>query len=400
MSLPLKLIGAAMHSRADFDLVAASGEGEHFPDGIKPLWEALAEYYGKDQTATEAATEAAITIVGEYAGKGIPSPKARKVLVETLQKAVEAPSSEANVRAYLVSIARQRAAEALSFALAARKPEDEVAALIQKYTDLQPATAPEELGWEGILARRMDEDKRLKTGLRALDEVLDGGPLPGHNITLFARPEVGKTALALTLACGWAKRGHKVLYVGNEDPAQDLMVRAIQILTGSPRSRLIGEPSNVEAEAFKRGIGNLVVRELSPGTVPELERLVRQEKPEVLVVDQLRNLRVAKMENMTQRLDMAAQAVRALGKRYGMVTVSVTQAGDSARNKPTLDDGDIDSSNTGIPGAADVLIGMGKDQTLDNAGMRRLSLCKNKVSGRHDVIDVVLDPLSGKIKSR
>lgn len=396
MSLALKLLGAATRSRADFDLVAASGEGEHFPDGIKPLWEALVEYYGKDQ----AATEADIAIVGEYAGKGAPSPKVRKSLVETLQKAVEAPSSEANVRGYLVSIARQRAAEALSFALAARKPEDEVAALIQQYIDLKPVEAPEELSWEGILARRMDEGKRLKTGLRALDEVLDGGPLPGHNITLFARPEVGKTALALTLACGWAKRGHKVLYVGNEDPAQDLMVRAIQIITGSPRSRLIDEPGSVEAEAFKRGIGNLVVRELSPGTVPELERLVRQEKPAVLVVDQLRNLRIAKMENMTQRLDMAAQAVRALGKRYGMVTVSVTQAGDSARNKPTLDDGDIDSSNTGIPGAADVLIGMGKDQTLDNAGMRRLSLCKNKVSGRHDVIDVVLDPLSGKIKSR
>lgn len=396
MSLALKLLGAATRSRADFDLVAASGEGEHFPDGIKPLWEALVEYYGKDQ----AATEADIAIVGEYAGKGAPSPKVRKSLVETLQKAIEAPSSEANVRGYLVSIARQRAAEALSFALAARKPEDEVAALIQQYIDLKPVEAPEELSWEGILARRMDEGKRLKTGLRALDEVLDGGPLPGHNITLFARPEVGKTALALTLACGWAKRGHKVLYVGNEDPAQDLMVRAIQIITGSPRSRLIDEPGSVEAEAFKRGIGNLVVRELSPGTVPELERLVRQEKPAVLVVDQLRNLRVAKMENMTQRLDMAAQAVRALGKRYGMVTVSVTQAGDSARNKPTLDDGDIDSSNTGIPGAADVLIGMGKDQTLDNAGMRRLSLCKNKVSGRHDVIDVVLDPLSGKIKSR
>jgi hypothetical protein len=77
----------------------------------------------------------------------------------------------------------------------------------------------------------------------------------------------------------------------------------------------------------------------------------------------------------------------------------VTQAGDSARGKAVLDDGDIDSSNTGIPGAADVLIGIGMTEQLESAGLRMLSLCKNKASFVHGHFTVRVCPDTGRMMS-
>jgi KaiC/GvpD/RAD55 family RecA-like ATPase len=218
-------------------------------------------------------------------------------------------------------------------------------------------------------------------------------------VTVFARPEAGKTAFALTLATGFAKRGHKVLYVINEDPAPDIMIRAIQMAAGRSREALTADPTGSERAALAAGVGNLYVRELAPGTLAEIDRLVRKYGPAVLVVDQLRNVHGAKTDNFTQKLDQVAQGVRALGKKYGLVTIGVTQAGDSARGKAVLDDGDIDSSNTGIPGAADVLIGIGMTEQLQQSGLRMLSLCKNKANFVHGHFQVRVDPMTGRMQS-
>lgn len=202
----------------------------------------------------------------------------------------------------------------------------------------------------------------------------------------------GKSALALSMAVGFARRGHKVLYVINEDAVQDLMLRAISCMTGRTYDIMEQAPDEAEAEAIRLGIGNLVMRELAPGTLGELEKLVRQHKPAVLVVDQLRNIDGKKSSNNTERLDKVAQGVRAIGKRYKLATISVTQGADSGRDKAYLDTGDIDSSNVGIPGAADVLVGVGMNDALYRAGQRVLSLCKNKLTGKHAHITVNIRP--------
>ena len=46
--------------------------------------------------------------------------------------------------------------------------------------------------------------------------------------------------------------------------------------------------------------------------------------------------------------------------------------------------GDVDSSNTGIPGACDVLLGVGATDQQKAQGSRVLSLSKNKSGGVHD----------------
>jgi hypothetical protein len=45
---------------------------------------------------------------------------------------------------------------------------------------------------------------------------------------------------------------------------------------------------------------------------------------------------------------------------------------------------DIDSNRTGLAGAVDVLLGVGKNSDLDAHGRRAISICKNKNSDSDD----------------
>jgi hypothetical protein len=61
--------------------------------------------------------------------------------------------------------------------------------------------------------------------------------------------------------------------------------------------------------------------------------------------------------------------------------------------------GDVDMSNTGIPAACDVLLMMGVTETMKSAGLRRISMPKNKIGGIEDSFDVRLDPTRSKVTS-
>lgn len=393
-----KLLAAAMRSREAYDMVSLSGESAGFTGHLEPIWTALVRYYEADAGAKRADAD----LVTSFANADSNNNKHIKARTELVAELNALEISVVNVSAALREASMERAGHELAQAIVSRKPDDEVREKLEAYEQLFEAvpggaedTATD---WYGLIAKRADPSTRWAIRPKALTEVLGGGVLPGHNITIFARPEVGKTAIAINMAVGFACDGRKVLYIGNEDPIEDLRVRALTNFVGKPASVLLTNPDKAERVAIEKGAGNLIMRELCPGTSGELERLVRAHKPDVLVVDQLRNIRV-KGDNFTQQLDKAAQLVRALGKRYHCVTISLTQAGDSARDKVILDDGDIDSSNTGIPGAADVLIGMGVDDNLRLAGQRCLTLCKNKVSAKHDSINVYLDESTSRIRS-
>jgi archaellum biogenesis ATPase FlaH len=393
LTSPRTLIAAAIKDRPAFDIIAASDEPGTFTGDLLTIWRALGEYYVRDESVESCCVDNLRALVLE----GVANPKGRKRLVEALDEVGAIDASPGNVREGIRIAARERIGTKLAVALSARKAREEVDQLIGKWQETFVADeGDKELTYGEALRSRLDVKGRLEVRPLALNKSLGGGVLPGHNIILFGRPERGKSAMAVTMAVGFARRGHKVLYFCNEDPAADLMVRAITAMTKKPREAAGGEAL---ISALHNGLGNLKFIDIAPGSLAEIEGHIRRNKPAVIVVDQLRNIHAGKTENMTQRLDTVAQGVRALAKRYGLVAVSVTQAGDSGRDKSILDDGDIDSSNTGIPAAADVLIGIGASAAQVANGSLTLALCKNKVTGRHDVINVTLDPITSLVRS-
>ena len=158
------------------------------------------------------------------------------------------------------------------------------------------------------------------------------------------------------------------------------------------------DPDRAEAVAKENGYDLAVFAGLSPGPLAEVEALVVEHEPKVLIVDQLRNLNVGE-DNFVRALEKAAMGVRTIGKRHGVVVLSATQAGDSASGRSVLDMGDVDNSNTGIPAQADVLLGLGMSPDDEVRGFRVLSLCKNKPGSNHDYFPVFVEPAKSKMRS-
>jgi len=106
-----------------------------------------------------------------------------------------------------------------------------------------------------------------------------------------------------------------------------------------------------------------------------------------------------KEESRVNGLEKLATEARNLAKRYGVLVISVTQAGDSATNKLVLTDSDIDSSKTGIPAQCDLILGLGVDETQRSQSMRTLTIVKNKITNIHEYYPVRVDENLSKIVS-
>jgi hypothetical protein len=128
----------------------------------------------------------------------------------------------------------------------------------------------------------------------------------------------------------------------------------------------------------------LTMVQMVPGSISELEDLTEKHAPSVLVVDQIRNLSGPE-DGMTQKMEQNAIRFRSLLNRKRLIGISVTQAGDRSQGHNQdgplyLSAGDVDSSRVGLPGTADLQIGIGCNKEFYARGMRMLNFAKNKLS--------------------
>lgn len=243
-------------------------------------------------------------------------------------------------------------------------------------------------------------DNLIKIYPKSLNDKVDGGLIRGHHMLVFARPEVGKSMFAVNMSCGFLTQGLRVLYLINEDPAKAIYARHISRLTGLNKFQVLDDPIAAHSKALDAGMKHLIIKGLSPGTAREIDALVTKYKPDCVIVDQLRNIKVGNMEGgLVHALEANAIAMRNLAKRRQVLVVSVTQAGDSATDKLVLGMSDVDSSKTGIPAAVDLMVGIGANQDFLQRQQRMLSLCKNKPSGDHSYFPVQVDESISKVNS-
>lgn len=316
-----------------------------------------------------------------------------------LDNSVEVDSSPANVARIVLESKKGITGYNLAQAILAKEDEDEVAALIDEYNDLRSRISLAESEEDEVLSSE-DFMSTLDTAAgefmiwpKSLGRRL-GLASRGHHIVVSALPEIGKTALSVNMSCGLAHQGFTGLYFGNEEPIKMLQMRFVTNMSGMNRDEVLTTPDKAFSLARERGLDNITLASPVPCTYAKVRALVEKHRPDFVVMDQVRNMRV-KAENRTNQLEAAAQAMREIAREFNCLVISVTQAADSARDKLYLDDGDIDSSNIGIPGACDAILLMGADDEYKKRGVRMVNLAKNKIGGDHEPIPVRVNaPLS------
>jgi hypothetical protein len=393
-----RLISAAIKSRKAYEEIFGKIDPETFSAPGSLISKEIQQFYDLDKEAKSADPK----VILERIAAKIRNDK-HVAAVNDYAKGLDPDISVPNLAHDIRMFRQLRLGDELSLALVNREPDAKIRELMAEYEDLshtEEEKSEEEVyhkkSVKALLERSFDPGKQIKLSPRELNDRCDGGARPGHHILVYARPEIGKTLFAQNLAAGFLRQGYRTLYIGNEDPASDILLRFVCRLSKMTKAQVMENPDEAERRAFAGGYDGLVVASLAPGNFFEIRKLVEEHKPACVILDQLRNIEV-NSESRVQALEKAATEARNLAKRHSLLVVSITQAGESAEGKAVLGRDDIDFSKTGIPAQVDLMIGIGADDTMERHGIRTISLPKNKLSGRHDHFVVTINPAIGTV---
>ena len=389
-----QLVAAAIKSRGAFGELLSTDVEQDFSDKARIVWNEVKEYYGNDPESASVDINILKSIIERK------HPKHAEMLCSYFDNLddLSVPNLMHEIMEVKLSAIRHNlAAELMS------GNDNKIDDLLDNYNKLRAGEMNEKSTAEVYINPSIEHiiskssgDNRIAILPQSLNNQLKGGVLRQHHIVVFAPTEMGKTLFGLNMAYGFLKQGLKVLYCGNEDPATDMIARLQWRTTGMVEDEIRKAPEEAQKRLDEKGFENLVFVELAPGTRREIEDLINEHKPDILMVDQIRNLDMGE-GNKVIALEKAAAMMRMFGKKYNIVPVSFTQAGDSATGKMILSRGDIDFSNVGIPGTADLLIGIGATEEMEAKGERMISFIKNKVGGLKNPVKVWFDNFLTKV---
>lgn len=401
------LLSASLSSRDNLykiiDFVAL--KDKQYSREFQILMGKLREYYDRDPNADHVVKEVFVGMLEA----SVQNKKHLENFVNIINEAEGTDTSDANIQELILKTKVNELSTRLAVAL--MNDGKDVAELMEQLREIQHYTTLDELAHAGtemltyenaeeVLHRLINRVGMMKIYPQAFDDRLEGGACGGHHIVLFARPEMGKSALNITIACGLAREGHEGIYFINEDRTDDIYIRIISNLSGMTVYQVKANWELALKLAMDNGLERIRLISLSPGTPKQIEAFIDKYRPKWCIVDQIRNLDM-KEANKVLQLEFATTAMRNLGKKYSVLMISSTQAGDSGEGKKLLTMGDIDFSNTGVAAQADVLVGIGGDMIDVQEGRRIFNITKNKIAARHENFPVKLvAPLSRYISYR
>lgn len=246
------------------------------------------------------------------------------------------------------------------------------------------------------LLEALDNRESWKFNITNLRKVVPGGAAGDFGI-IFARPEVGKTALWVSLCAGpdgFAAQGARVHALINEEPAVRTMMRAITAQTGMTKEQVRDNRGQARA-LFEPVRKNLVLFDSIDMTMEGLNVYCERNKPDVLVIDQLDKVHVhgsfARDDLKLREIYMQA---REIAKRHKCFVIGVSQASADAEGKTRVHYSMMENSKTGKAAEADIIIGVGArpvDENATNEDLSRfLTVSKNKITGWHGTINCLL----------
>ena len=133
------------------------------------------------------------------------------------------------------------------------------------------------------------ENMKWRFNIPALSQAI-GGIGPGSFTIVGGRPEAGKSGLWVSFSVapdGFCWQGAKVLGLCNEEKAVRTKLRAFSAATGFTKEELIERKAKAQ-DIYRSMSGLLVLYDVVGLNINDIPSLIEKEKPDILVIDQLR----------------------------------------------------------------------------------------------------------------
>jgi len=171
----------------------------------------------------------------------------------------------------------------------------------------------------------------MPTGLADLDKELGGGFHKGSLNILAARPKMGKTALACTMAVTAAKAGGVIYFASLEMPRREIANRMIAITSGHPTDSVMENPTAMDAVTVaidKLKKLKIIIDDEAGITIGKLRSRVRKTQRKhglsMVVVDYLQLMR-GEGNNREQEIAGISRGLKGLSKELDCPVLCLAQ---------------------------------------------------------------------------
>lgn len=197
---------------------------------------------------------------------------------------------------------------------------------------------------DGIVKDLTTNAMPYSTGLKLLDEAMDGGVYPGKSYGFAARKKVGKTSLAATLSGNFNDQKITHLFICGEMSPKEIHQRVLARMAGIYTSSFRNDygKTNDCYKKISKAIGempNFIIYKNAPGiTFEELKRIcllaVEKQKVRIIIVDYWQLIGGKQRgQSTSEHLDLVAQWIADFGRRHsvGMITMAQLNQDDNTR---------------------------------------------------------------------
>ncbi len=324
-----------------------------------------------------------------------------------LNSITQATPSSANIARYAAIVRDKALRRALigygrDVADSAINSADDSAALIDRASSrleqlavsrirVEPVRAADEMTAHiGLLEQRSEGGvSAISTGYPALDAKLSGGMRRGELIVLAARPKMGKTALAINIACN-AAVDYAVCVLSMEMPRMQLHDRNLASLGRIPLPHLL-QPTlmtdqdwtNLTYATVKIGALNLFLDDQGGLRILDVRMkakgMKRRHGLDLLVVDYLQ-LMEGDGDNRNSQIEGITRGLKALAKELDMAIILLSQLNRKLEERPNKRPMPSDLRDSGaIEQDADAVIFLYRDEVY-NPETRDTGICEVDVA--------------------
>lgn len=201
---------------------------------------------------------------------------------------------------------------------------------------------------------------------------------------IFARPETGKTTFLASEVTHMAEQANgPVLWLNNEEQGNKVMIRCYQAALGLTLTELYRDLPRHKEQFMEMTHGNIKMYDSGHIHKKTVERMCKQLKPALIVVDQIDKIQGFDDDREDLRLGAIYQWFRELAKEYAPV-IAVCQAAGDGEGVKWLTMAHVANAKTAKQAEADFILGIGRIHDVGFDTIRYLHASKNKLVGDPD----------------